>query len=78
MTAPPWRPYLEAMTKIQWEVAERLAAEFGVTPPAFKQWRERNVIPHKWRWRLVKHAPDTFTFEQFEAHDKRRKAVRTD
>jgi hypothetical protein len=39
------------LTVLQWAFVERVGLDQGVTSGAIRKWRERDVVP--WRWRPV-------------------------
>lgn len=43
------------MTKshIDWNLIDTLAEQQGVSYWARRKWRQRNHVPHKWRWGII-------------------------
>jgi hypothetical protein len=59
---------------INWELVRYIGMMQGATRHAVSKWRQRNMIPHCWRWGLVRHSGGEIRWEHFEAMDKARDA----
>jgi len=61
-------------TDYEWDLILRAAEALGVGRHARTKWKQRNMIPHCWRWGLVRHSGGEIRWEHFEAMDKARDA----
>jgi hypothetical protein len=58
---------------INWELVRYTGELQGATRHAVSKWRQRNMIPHKWRSHLVRATGGRIRSEHFEDLDRTRK-----
>jgi hypothetical protein len=59
---------------INWELVRYTGELQGATRHAVSKWRQRNMIPHKWRSHLVRATGGRIRWEHFEDMDRTREA----
>jgi hypothetical protein len=59
------------MTKsqIDWELIDTFAERQGVSYWARRKWRQRNHVPHKWRWGLIMGSDGRINIKHFDQLD---------
>ena len=60
------------MTKspIDWDKIDTLAKAIGVSYWARRKWRQRNHVPHKWRWKFIWLSGKTISAKHFDEMDR--------
>jgi hypothetical protein len=57
------------MSKINWNLIDILAERQGVSYWARRKWRQRNHVPHKWRWGLIMDSDGKISVQHFDQLD---------
>jgi hypothetical protein len=62
------------MTKsaIDWDLIDALATKHGVSYWARRKWRQRNHVPHKWRWGIILDSNGMISVKHFDRMDRAR------
>jgi len=59
------------MTKDEkWDLILKLAENMGVSYEARMKWRQRQIVPHKWRINIVISSDEKLTFADFTRMDR--------
>jgi hypothetical protein len=59
---------------INWELVREIGVMQGATRHAVNKWKQRKMVPHKWRSYLVRGTGGDISWLQFEMMDRARKA----
>jgi hypothetical protein len=59
---------------INWELVRAIGVTQGATRHAVTKWKQRNMVPHKWRAHLVAATNGRIRWDHFEDMDKARDA----
>lgn len=59
---------------INWELVRAIGVTQGATRHAVTKWKQRNMVPHKWRSHLVRATGGRIRWDQFEDMDRARNA----
>ena len=56
-------------SQIDWDLIDSLAEKQGVSYWARRKWRQRNHVPHKWRWGLILDSDGRISVKHFNQLD---------
>jgi hypothetical protein len=58
------------MSEINWNLIDTYAELKGVSYWARRKWRQRNHVPHKWRWGLIMDSDGKISVKHFDRMDR--------
>ena len=57
-------------TDLQWDLILQCADELGVSKYSRIKWKQRQMVPHRWRWDIIRMTKGAVNWDYFEQMDE--------